>query len=224
MLHPTEAIAIAPAISSAQLISSAPASSSAPAGLSAQGSPSLRESPDPSARTLEPTEHGSHWLPLAIPERLITRLPRKGGYPQTRRGLSLLPRILRRHQHPPLGCQARSPECSTHFGQSLYELAGLFRTPRASQPGLYSSNICPSSNTHSSLGKAICAAPAHPRTISPYVSSVHNNVSELIYEYTYRTRPTQLDHTTCVAIPGNLVLKGYIDYYGSLLPQSQYVA
>ena len=27
-----------------------------------------------------------------------------------------------------------------------------------------------------------------------------------------------------VAIPGNLVLKGYIDYYGSLLPQSQYVA
>ena len=97
MLHPTKAIAIAPAISSARLISSAPASSAAPAGLSAQRPPSIWESPDPSARTLEPTGHGSYGLSLAIPERLITRLPRKGGYPQTRGGLSLLPRIFRRH-------------------------------------------------------------------------------------------------------------------------------
>ena len=130
MSTPTEAIAIAPAISSAQEISSAPASSSAQAGLfasaglsaqtglSAQRPPSLRESPDPSSRTLEPTQHDSHWLPRAIPERL---------------------------------------------------------------------NTC--NKTHSSLGKAICAA----RTISLYSSSVHNDVAELICESTHRTLPTQLD-------------------------------
>ena len=129
MLHPTEAIVIAPASSSAQLIFSSLASSSAPAGLFVQRPPSLRESPDPSSRTLEPTQHGSHWLPLAISERLITRLPRKGGYPQTRGGLSLLPRIFRRLQHPPLGCQSRSPECSTRFGQSLCDSSGLRRPP-----------------------------------------------------------------------------------------------
>ena len=134
MLIPTEAIAIAPAISSALAISSVPASSSAPAGLSAQRPPSLRESSDPSSWTLAPTQHGFHWLSLAIPERLNIRLPRKGGYPQIREGLSLLPRIFRRHQHLPLGCQLRSPECSTLVRQSLYDLAGLFRTPQAYLP------------------------------------------------------------------------------------------
>ena len=54
-------------------------------------------------------------LPLAIPEWMATRLPRKGGYPRIREGLSLLPRIFRRHQHLPLGCQPRSPECSKCF-------------------------------------------------------------------------------------------------------------
>ena len=65
MLIPTEAIAIAPAISSMPAIYSTPASSSAPAGLSAQRPPpppSLRESPDPSSRTPESSQHGSHWL------------------------------------------------------------------------------------------------------------------------------------------------------------------
>ena len=128
MLTPTEYIAITPTISSA------PASSYAPAGLSAQRPPSLRESPDPSSRTLEPTQHDSHGFPLAITERLYTRLPRKGGYPQTRGELSLLPRIFRRHQHLPLGCQLWSPECSTNVSKSLYDIAGLFRTPPASLP------------------------------------------------------------------------------------------
>ena len=73
MLTPTEAIAIAPANSSAQEISSALVSSSALAGLSAQRPPSLRESPEPSSQTLEPTQHNSHWLPRANPERLNTR-------------------------------------------------------------------------------------------------------------------------------------------------------
>ena len=62
-------------------------------------------------------------------------------------------------------------------------------------PGLYSTR--PNNQTHSSLGKANCAAPAHPRTISLYSSSAHNNVSGLICESTHRTLPTQLhvDHT-----------------------------
>ena len=62
MLIPTETIAIVPAISSSPAISSPLASSSAPEGLSAQRPPSLRESPDPSSRTQESTQHGSHWL------------------------------------------------------------------------------------------------------------------------------------------------------------------
>ena len=68
------------------------------------------------------------------PDIHYTRLRRKGGYPQTRGKLSLLPRIFRRHQHPPLGCQPWSPECSTHVRKSLCDLARLFRTPQASLP------------------------------------------------------------------------------------------
>ena len=119
MSHPTEAIAIAQA------------SSSAPAGLSAQIPPYLRESPDPS-RTLELTGHGSPGPPLAIFDCRIIRLPRKGRYPQTRWGWSLLPRIFRRPQHLPLGCQLWSPECSTNVLTSLYDLAVLFLTLPAS--------------------------------------------------------------------------------------------
>ena len=54
MLIPTEAIATAPAISSA------PASSSTPAGLSARKLPSTWESPHPTPRTQESTQHSSH--------------------------------------------------------------------------------------------------------------------------------------------------------------------
>ena len=142
MLIPTEAIAIVP---------ETPVSSGIPRS-------GLRNPP-----STVPTG-----FPLAIPERLITRLLRKGGYPQTRGGLSLLPRIFRRHQHLPLQCQLRSPECSTRFRQSLYDLVGLFRTPQASLP--YSPPLICVLTTrptpHSE--RLICAAPAHPRTISLY--------------------------------------------------------
>ena len=114
-------------------------------------------------------------FPLAIPERRTTCIPRKGGYPQTRGGLSLLPRICYRHQHLPPGCQLWSPECSTRFSQSLYDLAGLFRTPSRTllhYNGSFSSRPNPRSE------RLVCPAPAHPRTISFYGSSVHNNVTE----------------------------------------------
>ena len=67
-----------------------------------------------------PGIHPARFLltPLAFPWRfpryVATRLPRKGGYPRTREGLSLLPRIFRRHPHSPLGCQPQSPECSKY--------------------------------------------------------------------------------------------------------------
>ena len=54
MLNPTKAIVTAPAISSA------PASSSAPAGPSARKPPSTWESVDPTPRTPESSQHGSH--------------------------------------------------------------------------------------------------------------------------------------------------------------------
>ena len=132
MLILTEAIVTAPAISSARAISSAPASSSALAGPSAQKPPSTWESPDPTPGLRNPLSTvptDPTGLPLVIPEWMTTRLPRMGGYPRARWGLSLLPRIFRRHQHLPLGCQPRSLECSTRFRQSLYNNAGLFRTP-----------------------------------------------------------------------------------------------
>ena len=148
MLHPTEAIAIAPAISSVHLIFSTPASSSAPAGLSAQRPPYLQESPDPSAGTLEPTGHGSLGLPLAIPESLITRLPRKGGYPQTRGGGVVTP-------------PSDLPETSaspTWVSAAVTRMFLTLRTvtirPRRTlpdsaglPPGPYSSSTCPSTKT-----------------------------------------------------------------------------
>ena len=133
MLTPTEAIAIAPVISSAQEISSAPANSSTPAGLSTQRPPRLFGNPQIRASGLWNPARLPR-VPLAIPERPYAHLPRKSGYPQTREELSLLPRIFRRHQHLPHGCQLWSPECSTNVLTSLYDLTGLFRTPPASLP------------------------------------------------------------------------------------------
>ena len=105
--------------------STAPARSYVPARSSAPGkifrnreSHPNWKSPDPNSRT--PGIHPARCLlsPLTFPWRfpryVTTRLPRKGGYPRTRKGLSLLRRIFRRHQHPPLGCLPASPECSKY--------------------------------------------------------------------------------------------------------------
>ena len=95
--------------------------------------------------------------------------------------MSLLPRIFRRHLHLPLGCQLRSPECSTRLRQSLYNLAGLFRTPQASLPDSPPLICVLTTRPTPHSERLICAAPAHPRTISLYGSYVHNNVAELVY-------------------------------------------
>ena len=94
------------------------------AGRTFRATPSrLRESPrialsgSGKPRTRPPLVFPVPWpttRPLSYPER--------AGIPNYKEGLSLLPRVIRRHQHLPLGRQPRSPECSTHS-------SGLGRPP-----------------------------------------------------------------------------------------------
>ena len=90
--------------------------------------------PDPSAWTLEPTQHDSHGFPQLHPNVLMHVYPERAGIPK-----------LKGSCHPSLGssgdicishlrCQLRSPECSTNVLASLYVLTGLFRTLPASLP------------------------------------------------------------------------------------------
>ena len=138
-MTPHRSYALAPAISPVQETSSAPASSSAHSSFPlwqdfplSQNFPRKDRASSGSPRSIRP-DSGTHpaRLPrvsLATPDRPSARLPRKGGYPQTKGELSPLSRIFRRHQHLPLGCQPRSPECLTNVLSPLYVLAGLFRT------------------------------------------------------------------------------------------------
>ena len=56
-------------------------------------------------------------------------------------GLTLLPGLVRRPRHLPLGCQLRSPEPSTHDSLSIYRNAELFRTRHTSLPDSTASRI-----------------------------------------------------------------------------------
>ena len=59
----------------------------------------------------------------------------KSGYPQIlRKKLTLLPGLVRKPRHLPLGLQPRSPERSTHDSLSIYRNAELFRTRHTSLP------------------------------------------------------------------------------------------
>ena len=102
----------------AELISSTPAISSAPARSFAPARPSERKPTSvleiPGSDLPDSTRHGSYWPHWPSPG--YSRMDgytstQEGRYPRIRGGLSLLPRIFRRHQHLPLGCQPRSPEC-----------------------------------------------------------------------------------------------------------------
>ena len=175
MSHPTEAYAIAPAISPAQEAFSTPASSFTHSS-AARTFPRLFGNPqiclpglwDPPARLPR--------VSLATPDRHI---PRKGWHPQLKGELSPLCRIFRRHQHLPFGCQPRSPECSTKRPNASLRPRLTLPDSAGLPPGLYATNIRSYKEPHS-LGQDICAALAHPRTIFLYVISVHHNASELI--------------------------------------------
>ena len=74
-------------------------------------------------------------LPCSMAKRYGFSVTTKGRVsPVRRKGLTLLPRIVRRPQHLPPGRQLRSPERSTHFLLSSSRYAGLFRTRKASHP------------------------------------------------------------------------------------------
>ena len=61
--------------------------------------------------------------------------------PFTRKGLTLLPGLVRRPQHLPLGLQPRSPECSTHTSLSI-------RTWQTSHPDSTAQLVRSAGQTH----------------------------------------------------------------------------
>ena len=173
MLIPTEAIVTAPAISSTPAISSAPASSSSPASSSTPAGPSAQKPPDrspppprnpPSTVPTDPTG-----LPWAIPEWMTTCLHRKGGYPRTIEGLSLLPRIFWRHQlaSPTRGVSRNHwnvPHASDNHYATTPDSSGLRRPPNQT-PLCLNGSFPPRPTSHFDTGMLNCAAPAHSRTI-----------------------------------------------------------
>ena len=87
------------------------------------------------------------WKPHTGPSP--SRLPRKGGYPQLlRKRLTLIPGLVRRPQHLPLGCQPRSPERSTHDSLSIYRNAELLRTRNTTLPDSTAQRKRPAGQPH----------------------------------------------------------------------------
>ena len=116
-------------------------------------------------------------LPLTIPESMTTRLPRKGGYPQTRGGLSLLPRIFRRHQHLPLGV-SRGHRNVQHASVSHYMTSSdssRLRRPPNRTPFCSNGSFPP--RPISLPDRLNRAAPAHPQTISLHGGTIQNNAT-----------------------------------------------
>ena len=144
--------------------------------------PSLRESPDPSTRTLEPTPLDSHGFPQLHPNVLIHVYPERAGIPNLK------------GSYQPIAGSSGDISIS-HLGVSrghrnvpqtpLYVLAGLFRTPSRTQfISVFTTSHTPHSDRIS----------AHSRMIFLNDSSVHHNASELISYSAHRLLPTQLDH------------------------------
>ena len=169
MLSPTEAIVTAPAIFSAPAISSVPASSYTPAGVSALRNPPCTVPTDPTG------------LPLAIPEWITTRLPRKGGYPRTRGGchssLGSSGDISISHSGVSRG-HRNIPHASVNHYTTTPDSSGL-RRPTNRTPLCSNGSYPPRPTSHSDI--LSCAAPARPRTISLHGRTMHNNLTELVF-------------------------------------------
>ena len=189
-------------MATAPAISSAPEIPSAPAGLPARkprlpGNPRIRplgfRNP-PSTVPTVPTD-----LPLAIPEWMSTRRPRKGGYPRTRGGggggchSSLGSSGDISISHSGVSCGHRNvPHASVNHYTTSPDSSGLRRPP--SRTLLYSDgSFPPRPNSHSD--RLFSAAPAHPRTILLHCKTIHNNVTEPISESIHGTLPAQRNPT-----------------------------
>ena len=111
---------------------------------------------------------------------MITRLPRKGGHPQTRRGLSLLPRIFSGDisiSHSGVSRGHRNvPHASVSHYTTSPDSSGLSIPPN--QTPLCSNGSFPSKPT-SLPDRLNRTASAHPRTISLNGGTIHNSVTEL---------------------------------------------
>ena len=111
--------------------------------------------------------HPARFLPtpLVFPQLFLRyadmNLPQKGGYPRTREGLSLLLRIFRRHQHPPIGLSRghrNVPHKSDHRHISTPDSSGLRGLPNRTPVRSGTSKM-----SHFSLGytkvRRSCASP-----------------------------------------------------------------
>ena len=90
-----------------------------------------------------------YWSSLLHIQRLRFSVTQQGRVsPITRKGLTLLPGLVRRPQHLPLGCQPWSPERSTHDSLSIYRNAGLFRARQTSLPDSTAQRMRPNGQTN----------------------------------------------------------------------------
>ena len=93
--------------------------------------------------------HDSNSLPCSIVKCHYFSVTQKGRVsPITRKGLTLLPGLVRRPQHLPLGHQPRSPERSPHHHLSIQRYAGLFRTRQTSLPDSTAQLMRPAGQSH----------------------------------------------------------------------------
>ena len=133
--------------------------------LSTLGPPPLRESPDPSSRTLGPTQLVSHGFPWVHPNVRMYEYPERAGIP-------ILNGVITPHSD--------LPETSASPTRVSAAVTGMFHkrpkrhstpSPHSSGlfPGLYATNLRPSDNNHSSPRRIS----EHPQTIFLYGSSVH---------------------------------------------------
>ena len=134
-------------------------------------------------------------LPLAIPEWMTTRLPRKGGYPRTRGGchssLGSSGDISISHSGVSFG-HRNVPHASVKHYTTSPDSSGLCRPPNRT-PLCSNGSFPPRPTSHSD--RLNCAAPAHPRTISIHGRTFHNYVTELVFESIHGTLPAQWNHT-----------------------------
>ena len=142
--------------------------------LSALGTAPLRESSDPSSRTLGPTQLVSHGFPWLHPNVRTYDYPERAGIPilngSFHFSLSSSGDISISHSGVSRG-HWNVPQTSSHHSTPSPDSSGLF-------PGLYATNLRPTDKNHYSPGRLS----EHTQTIFLCGSSCTHNASELIID------------------------------------------
>ena len=84
---------------------------------------------------------------------------------------------------PPTGRQPRSPECSTQVKSQLYIHAGLFRTPRTSQPNSPQVRSGTSEMAHFSFGYTKLCCSCTPPDSHCYTCSLSMNTNQNTFHF-----------------------------------------